>query len=132
MAKESKFGYVRRTPEQLKSVMSRRGGGFDSWVKRDYPRYKMRPGKNRVRFIQPTWENADHFALEVFLNYEVGPDKQTYLSLSKMGRGKDPLDEARRDAIRTGDQGLAKQLNPGRRWLAWVIDRFDVNSEAKL
>lgn len=131
MPKESRFGYQKRTPEQFRATLNRRGGGFDSFIKREFKRYKMRDGKNVVRFIQPTWEDAEHFAYEIHLNYDVGPDKQSYLSLSRMGKGADPLDEARREASRKGDAELAKALLPGMRWVAWVIDKFDADSEAE-
>lgn len=125
MTKESKFVYRRRTPEQFKAVMNRRGsGGFDSYIKRDYKRYKIQDGKNLIRFLPPTWDDADHFAMEIYVNFDVGPDKGRYLSLSRMGKGRDPLAEARQLAQRTGDQELAKLLNPSRRWIAWVIDRL--------
>src|SRR5260221_4178348 len=120
--RESKFVYRKRTPDQFRAVMNRRGGGFDSYLKRDFKKYKMKDGKNVIRFLPPTWGDAVHFAFEIFLNYDIGPDKQSYLSLSKMGKGKDPLAEARENAFRT-DPDLAKALNVSRRWVAWVIDR---------
>jgi len=123
MPKESRFVYKRRSVDDFNAAKNSRGGGFDNWTKREFKRYKMRDGKNVIRFLPPTWENARHFAYEVWLNWDVGPDKQKYLSLYKMGRGKDPLAEARAAAQRSGDDELAKQLGPGRRFVAWVIDR---------
>jgi hypothetical protein len=121
----SKFVYQKRTREQFNAVKNRRGGGFDSYIKREYKKYKMRDGKNLIRFLPPTWGTEDapanHFAYEAFVNYDIGPDKQSYLSLAKMKQAKDPLDEARRT---TRDQELAKALNPTRRWLAWIVDRM--------
>lgn len=125
--KESRFVYKKRTAAQFEAAKSRRGSGFDSYIKRDVKKYKIREGKNRVRFLPPTWEDADHFAYEIWINYDIGPDKGRYLSLSRMGKGRDPIAEARLKA--SGD--LAKKLAPSRKWVAWVIDRFDEASEAE-
>lgn len=124
MAKVSQFGYVKRDAKQIKARATMRGGGFDDFVKRDVKKYKVREGKNLIRIMQPTWEDPAHYGYDIFLNYGVGPDNQAYLSLSRHGKGADPLAEARDKARRTGDEETVKQLAPRDRVGVWLIDRL--------
>jgi len=117
------FHYRERTREDLKERANMRGGNFDDYIKPKYKKYKVRDGKNLIRILPPTWENARHYGLDIWLNYSIGPDNNTYLSLSKMGKGRDPIAEAQREASREGDEKLAKDLSPKQRILMWVIDR---------
>lgn len=130
MAKaNSSFTYVRRSPEDIKARANMRGGGFDSYTKPGYKRYKVRDGKNLIRLMPNTWQKSGHYGYDIWVNYGIGADNQSYLSLSKMDKeaelGKDPLAAARREAQREGDEETAKGLAPRQRILAWVIDRLD-------
>ena len=124
MAKaERRFRYTERSKDDVKERANMRGGGFDSIIKPNFKRYKMRDGKNIVRVLPPTWEEARHYGYDIWVNYSIGADNQSYLSLSKMKNERDPLEEARKQANRQGDDELAKQLQPRQRVLMWVIDR---------
>lgn len=126
MAKsEKRFKYQGRTREDIKERANQKGSGFDTLIKSQYKMYKVKDGKNVLRVMPPTWDGARHYGFDVFVVYGVGPDKQGYLSLSKMGKGKDPLDEARRQAVRDGDEDLDKELSPRKRVAMWVIDRLE-------
>jgi hypothetical protein len=61
----------------------------------------------------------------MWVNYDIGVDNQSYLSLSKMKKEADPLEEARREAAQEGDEKLAKALSPRQRIGMWNIDRLD-------
>ena len=78
-----------------------------------------------IRILPPTWEKPKHYGFDIFVNYNIGADNQSYLSLSKMKGQKDPLAEARQAAEREGDDDLAKALRPTQRILMWIIDRLD-------
>lgn len=124
MAKaERRFKYEPRTKENIRARANQSSGSFDSFVKPQYKKYKMRDGKNIIRVLPPTWDKPDHYGYDIWVNYGIGPDNQSYLSLSKMKNEKDPLAEARNVANREGDEELAKQLQPRKRVLMWVIDR---------
>lgn len=126
MAKaERRFQYTPRTKESVKERANMRGGGFDSILKPQYKRYKIRDGKNLIRVLPPTWDGAEHYGLDIWVNFGIGADNQSYLSLSKMKNESDPIDEERRKAVRDGDDEYAKQLSPRQRVLMWVIDRLD-------
>jgi hypothetical protein len=109
-----------------------RGGNFDSIFKSKYKVLKVRDGKNLIRILPPTWDGAKHYGYDLWVNYGIGVDNQSYLSLSKMKGEKDPLAEARRDAEKQGDKDLVKALNPRQRILMWVIDRNDEDEGPQL
>ncbi len=117
------FRYERRSPEMVKERANMRGGSFDSIVKSQFKLFKVRDGKNLIRILPPTWEKPKHYAYDIFVNYDIGVDNQSYLSLSKMKGERDPLDEARKVAQREGDEKLAKALRANSRLAMWVIDR---------
>lgn len=124
MAKTAhRFKYQGRSKEDIKERANARGGGFDSIILPKFKRYKMRDGKNILRVLPPTWKGARHYGYDIWINYGIGVDNQSYLSLSKMKSEADPVAEARASANRKGDEEVAKQLQPRQRVLMWVIDR---------
>jgi hypothetical protein len=129
------FRYERRSREDVKARANMRGGGFDSFIKQEFKRYKVRDGKNLVRILPATWEKAKHYGYDIWINYGIGADNQSYLSLSKMDHedaDRDPLVEARREAQREGDEKVAKALAPRQRVLVWVIDRNEEDEGPQL
>lgn len=126
------FRYQPRSREDVKERANARGGNFDSIFKSKFKLYKMRDGKNILRIMPPTWDNPKHYGYDIWVNYNIGADNQSYLSISKMKGEKDPLDEARKQADRDGDKDLAKALRPTQRILMWVIDRQDEDEGPQL
>lgn len=126
------FKYQRRSSDDVRERANAKGGNFDTIIKSKYATYKVREGKNLVRVLPPTWEGAKHYGYDIYVNYGIGVDNQSYLSLSKMLREKDPLEEGRRQADRDGDKDLAKALTPRQRILMWVIDRNDEDAGPQL
>ena len=120
---ERSFRYQKRSREDIKERANMRGGDFDSIFKSKYKLYKVRDGKNLIRILPPTWDDAKHYGYDLWINYNVGVDNQSYLSLSKMKGEKDPLEDARKAAERDGDKELINALKPRQRILMWVIDR---------
>ena len=129
---DSGFTYKRRSADDMKKRASEKSGNFSSFIKGDFKKYKMKDGKNLIRILPPTWDHPKHYGYTIFLNYKIGADNQTFLSLSAMGQGKDPLAEARQEAQRDGDKDMAKALNPQKRSLMWVIDRMDEDEGPQL
>ena len=123
MKGKSSFQYQKRNPDTIKQRANMRGGDFDSMFKNGTKLFKPRDGKNIIRIIPPTWPEAEHYGYEIWCNYGIGVDDQSYLSLSKMKGEKDPLAEARKQAERNGNKKLADSLQPRKRVLIYVIDR---------
>lgn len=124
-AQERSFKYQKRTKEDIKTRANMKGGNYDSYIKPQYKQWKPKEGKNLIRILPPTWEGANHYGMDIFVNFNIGADKQAYLSLSKHNKGADPIAEARQDAQKEGEKKLADALRPSQRILYWIIDRTD-------
>lgn len=122
---KKKFRYQKRSKEDIQAAANQRGGNFDSFLKEGIKQYKVRDGKNMIRILPPTWDDARHYAYTLMINYGIGSDNQSYLSLHHMLRKPDPLEEARREANKESDEKLAKALEAKKRSGMWLIDRFD-------
>lgn len=85
--------------------------------------WKPNDGDNRIRILPPTWDGADHFGLDIYMHYGVGPDRGSYLCLNKMKNEADPVEEERQQARREDDEDYAKKLEAKRRVLVYLIDR---------
>jgi len=125
VAKPTKrFQYQQRDPSVVKTRSNQRGGDFDSIYKEGIKLFKPREGKNTIRILPPAWNGADHYGLDIFVNYGIGIDEQAYLSLKAMKNIDDPLDEARKEAEKEGNKKLADSLKPSKRVGFYLIDRM--------
>lgn len=119
------FTYQRRDDSEAKRRAEGQDDKFDVYISRDVDLYKVKDGDNRIRILPPTWARPKHYGLDVWVHYGVGPDRQTYLCLYKM-KGEDcPICEERAEAVRDGDEKYAKDLEPKRRVLVYLLDRED-------
>lgn len=128
----SRFSYQPRTVEDVKKRTEMGSGGdFDKILKPHIKMWSAKDGDNRVRILPPTWPDARHFAFDIWVNYGVGPDRDSYLSLAKMRNEDDPIAEElqrARNTAREGDKDdeqYIKDLTPKRRELVYIIDRDD-------
>lgn len=101
---------------------ARQGGNFQGFVKDDYKLFRPAKGDNYIRILPPTWEDADHYAIDVWSHYNVGPESATVLCLAKMKGKPCPLCEARLKANRADDEELAKELAPRQQSLVWLVN----------
>jgi hypothetical protein len=99
------------------------GGDFDVYLNRAVKMFKAHDKGNQLRFLPPTWEGATHYGLDIYVHYGIGPDRQTYLCLHKMKGEPCPICEERQKAARDGDDDYAKELEPKKRVLVYLIDR---------
>lgn len=129
---KKKFVYKPRSEDTYKKLL-KGNDKFDKYLKEGIQTLSLKePGKYRLRVLPPMWDDADHYGYDIYLNYGIGPDNQSYLSLSKMGKGKDFLAEERIKASNEGRDVDAKALEPSARRLIWVIDRKHENEGPKL
>lgn len=122
---KSRFKYQKRSKEDVKAAANQTAGNFDSYIKDRFKVYRPRDGKNHIRILPPTWDDARHYAFKVFVNFGIGVDNQSYLSLHKMKGEPDPLHEAMMEAKRDKDEKLAKALEAKQRSVLFIIDRMD-------
>lgn len=117
------YTYQRRDSEAAKKRAESGGKDFDTFVDSSVNFFKAHDGINTVRFLPPTWDDAQHYGVDIHVHYGVGADRQTYLCLNKMKGEKCPICEERAEAVRQGDDAYAKDLAPTRRVLVYLIDR---------
>ena len=126
------FRYQKRSKDDVRERANMKGGNFDQYIKPKFKMWKPKDGKNLIRILPPTWDKAKHYGFDIFVNYGIGADNQSYLSLSKMLNEKDPLLEAKRVAEREGNKDLAKALSPNQRICYWLIDRNEEDEGPQL
>jgi len=125
--KASTFKYQTRSKEAIQKRAEQKGGAFDSFIKDQFSIFVAKEGDHLLRFLPPTWEDADHYGFDAWLHYNIGADKQAYLCLEKHEQGTCPICEERRK-VEKEDADYAKELAPKKRVLAWVINRDDESS----
>jgi len=121
--KKLKFTSKRRTREQVEKAARSSSRNRDFMFSDSFKMFKPRDNKNKIRILPPTWDDSDDFGLPIFVNYEIGPDNNTYLSLHEMKGVDDPIFEERQRALKAGDEAYANSLLPRKRILCWLIDR---------
>lgn len=98
-----------------------KGSIYDGYAKDEFETFSA--GKeNYIRILPPTWENAQHYGLDLYVHYGVGPNNGTIICLYKMKNLKCPICEAFARAEAAGRED-ANTLKPTRRVLVWVLNR---------
>ena len=123
--KEGRFKYKKRSKESVQKRASQQGGMYDSCYRQDLKVWVPKPGDQVFRVLPPTWDDAEHYAIDAWIHSSVGPDNQSYLCLEKMKGERCPVCEAIKDATRRGDgdEEWVGSVKPYRRVLAWIIVR---------
>jgi len=119
----SSFEYQKRDPSSMKKRGEQSANDFDRIFIDDVNVFKVNDGNNFIRFLPPTWKNPEHFGLDIYVHYGIGPDNQTYLCLHKMKGEACPICEEAKRAQDDGDDDYAKKLKPNKRVLVYIIDR---------
>lgn len=104
---------------------TRQGGNFQGIIRDDYRTWRPAKGDNFIRILPPTWEDAQHYGIDVFVHYNVGPDRATVLCLNQMQRKPCPICQAKMRADREKDEELAKALGARSQTLVWMVDLKD-------
>lgn len=121
------YEYKARDDGDSKKRAASGGGDFDKMLVDSVKVWKPNDGDNRIRIVPPTWKDAKHYGLDVYVHYGIGPDRQSYLDLFKMKGEPDPITEEytilKRDADGKNDEDDAKELSAKRRVLIYLIDR---------
>ena len=116
-----RFTYQQRDPnEWRKRAAQNRGEGF---LPGDLAIYQVRKGDNYIRIFPPTWDNAHHFGLDVWVHYGLGPDRKSCLCMKRMLNKPCPCCEAVNEFDRAGQEAEKKALIARRRVLVWLIDK---------
>lgn len=122
-ASVARFQYRPRTAEEVKQRANRQIGSRDSFFAGEVDFFTPKAGDNTVRILPPTWEDARHYGIDLWIHYSIGADESAYLCLDKMRGERCPLCEERSRASGAGEEELADALRPRGRVAVWVIDR---------
>ncbi len=125
-----KFKYQERDPEEVKRRATQTGSGRDTYIDGNIKTWTPKAGDHKVRILPPTWEDAPHYGLEIFVHGGIGPDNANYLCLAKMQNEACPLCEARAEA--DSDEELQKALRASKRVAVYVIDRKNEGDGPKI
>lgn len=128
MAKK-RFVFKPQTASSVKKRANQSGGGFDSYLTDEIPKFKSKDGENAIRILPAymAWIDdkklvkrwGDSWGIEIWVHYSVGPDNSSYLCPKKMLDEDCPICDARVGL----DAEAAKKMAPGKRVLAYLIDR---------
>ena len=119
----SGFVYRERSVDSLKQRAERTGGKFDTIYKKGFSTWKPKVGENVIRYLPPTWDDAEHYGLTIWTHGYVGPDQGSYMCLTKMLGKPCPICKAAEEARRAGDEEETRQYSASERILAWILDR---------
>ncbi len=119
-----RFQYQQRGNDQWKNRATQQTGLYDSIFFERFSTFKPKEGDHTIRLLPPTWDPPhQHYGIEIYVHYGVGPDNQTYLCAKAMGVGDCPICEERKIAEKANDLDYVKELAFTKRCLVWVINR---------
>lgn len=130
--KRSRFKYQRRGRDSVRKRANQVGGQFDPIFKDKFPVLRIKEGGYRIRIMPPTWDDADHYGMDIYVHYGIGADQGSYLCLEKMLKKECPVCAERRALEKAGDVDAAKALSPTKRVVVWAIDRKDEDAGPQL
>lgn len=119
------FKYKKRDPALLEKRAEGQTGRFQGIIKNDYKLWRPVKGGNFIRILPPTWDDADHYGLDVFSHYSVGPERATVLCLTRMKSQPCPICQAKLRADKADDKELSNELRANRQVLVWMVDMKD-------
>lgn len=116
-----------RTADDIKRRRTEAMSSYDSFVQPNFTMYKAKEGENNIRILPRSWAKKDMverwgkaWDISIWVHYNVGPDRASYLCLDKMQGEQCPVCEAR---LKTDDPDEQRELAPRKRSLCWLIDR---------
>lgn len=121
--KKGGFVYKERSPESVKKRAEQDGGTFDNVIKSGFDTFVAKQGSNCIRFLPPTWEDQDHYGLDIWVHGFIGPTRGSYLCLQKMKNKPCPICELEQELRKGGEAEEAKAVQARKKVLTWIIDR---------
>lgn len=119
----SKLTYQRRSYEQTRKRAEQSGGLREQYLSDHCSLWKPAEGENCIRILPPQWEDPQHYGIDLYVHYGIGPDNSAFLDLSRMKGEPDPISEEYDRAMAEGDVDYAKSLRSVKRVLVYIVDR---------
>lgn len=122
----SPFQYKARSDDSWKKRETQSGSNYAGFILDEFKTFTAKK-QNWIRILPPTWDNPQHYGMDLWVHYSVGPDNGSVICLAKMRGTACPICEAHARAEASGRED-AYNLKPTRRVAIYVIDR---NEEGK-
>ena len=119
------YQYKRRDEKTLEKRASQSGSDYQGIYVEDVEVYTTRKGENSIRILPPTWDDASHYGIDVWVHNQVGPGNATVLCLTKMKNKTCSICEEVAKLSSRGNEEEAKELKAKKRVLIYLIDRKD-------
>ena len=130
--KKRAFEYSERPRETYVNRAKERDSSKESFFKSNFTFFLPKDGANKLRILPPTWDNPDHYGIDIFVHYKIGDSNSSYLCLKKMKDEPCPICEALSTPEAKSDKALVDAIGVKRKVLVWVIDRADEAAGPKL
>lgn len=118
-----KFAYRARTYDEAQKRANESSGNFDQYLKDKYDTWKPAEKGNRIRLLEPTWDDAQSIGYQIYLHYSIGPDDQTYICTKETLNKPCAVCDERKRVASSADSEYLSSLSPKKRVLVWMIDR---------
>lgn len=132
VTKKRAFEYSERPRETYVNRAKERDSSKESFFKSNFTFFLPKDGSNKLRILPPTWDNPDHYGIDIFVHYKIGDSNSSYLCLKKMKDEPCPICEALSTPEAKSDKALVDAIGVKRKVLVWVIDRADEAAGPKL
>lgn len=130
--KDKKFKYKRRGKESVDKRQKQTAGNFDPVFRSDIEIFTAQEGKNRLRILPPTWDDAEHWGLDVWMHSNVGSNNETYICVNSLRGERCAVCDEYSRLTRSGDDKAAAELKAYKRVCCYVIDRDKPEEGVKL
>lgn len=127
-----KFTYKKRSFDEGQKRTIQGGTAREGFLKDHVRVFSPKEDNNYVRIMPPTWEDAQHYGIDVYVHYGIGSDNSSILCPNKMSGKPCPICEERDRANAEGDEEYAKKLKPIKRVLVYVVDRDKESDGVKM
>jgi hypothetical protein len=128
----SNYTYTERAEETYKQRTYNRDSSKESFFKPGFKFFQPKDGNNRVRILPPTWQNPDHYGIDIHMHYKIGGSNSSYLCLNKMKNTSCPICEALAKPEMKNDKENSDAIGIKKKVLVWCIDRADEATGPKL
>lgn len=123
--KGGNFKYKSRDKEKWEARADQSGFSRRSMYVDDVKTFRAHEDENLIRILPPTFDDAEHYGLEIFVHYGIGPDGDSFLCQNVMNNDPCPICEERTRALKDGDKEYADKLKAGKRVCVYIVDRDD-------
>ena len=125
-----KLEYRPPSHEEMDKRANRPRGNFESFIKDDFKTWRRQKEGNYIRILPPP--PGQHWALECFVHYEVGPTKASVLCPLQMKVGPGPVcDERNKLERRNVRKEELEAYRYAKCFIAWIQDMRNAEEMAK-